>query len=66
MMPTTISKLADKIVEKTSNVMWSSGFPATHMLLSNVVRKGSPAWAKNTFLAVLCVAAAFEITEEFF
>jgi len=61
-----ISKLGGKIVDMTCNVMWSSGFPATHMLLSHIVRRSSTAWAKNTFVVVLFIAAAFEITEEFF
>jgi len=61
-----ISKLGGKIVDMTRNVMWSSGFPATHMLLSHIVRRSSTAWAKNTFVVVLFIAAAFEITEEFF
>jgi len=65
-MMRAISKLGGRIVDMTSNVMWSSGFPATHMLLSHIVRRRSSAWAKNTFVAVLFIAAAFEITEEFF
>jgi len=65
MMP-AISKLGGKFVDMTCNVMWSSGFPATHMLLSHIVRRSSTAWAKNTFVVVLFIAAAFEITEEFF
>jgi len=65
-MMTAISKLGGKIVDMTCNVMWSSGFPATHMLLSHIVRRSSSAWAKNTFVVVLFIAAAFEITEEFF
>jgi len=65
-MMTAISKLGGKIVDMTCNVMWSSGFPATHMLLSHIVRRSSSAWAKNTFIVVLFIAAAFEITEEFF
>jgi hypothetical protein len=65
MMP-AIRKLGSKIVEKTSNAMWSSGFPATHMLLSHILRRKSYAWTKNTFVAVLFIAAGFEIAEEFF
>ncbi len=65
-MMRAISKLGGRIVDMTSNVMWSSGFPATHMLLSHIVRRRSSAWAKNTLVSVLFIAAAFEITEEFF
>jgi len=61
-----ISKLGGKIVDMTCNVMWYSGFPATHMLLSHIVRGRTSAWTKNTFVGVLFIAAAFEITEEFF
>ena len=64
-MMRAISKLGGRIVDMTSNVMWASGFPASHMLLSHIVRRSS-ACAKNTFVAVLFIAAAFEITEEFF
>jgi hypothetical protein len=62
----SFGKLGDKIVEKTSNAMWSSGFPATHMLVSHLVKRRSYAWAKNTFVAVLFIAAIFEIVEELF
>jgi hypothetical protein len=65
MMPAII-KLGSKIVDMTCNVMWSSGFPATHMLLSHIARRSSTAWAKNTFVLVLFITSAFEITEEFF
>jgi hypothetical protein len=54
----------DKIIDKSANLMWSSGFPATHMLLSYVTRKST--LAKNTIVPLLCFAAAFEIAEEFF
>ena len=61
-----ISKLGGKIVDMTCNVMRYSGFPATHMLSSHIVRGRTSAWTKNTFVGVLSIAAAFEITEEFF
>lgn len=58
------SRLGDKIIDKTGNAMWSSGYPATHTLLSHIVRR--PAWAKNTIVPLLCIAAALEIAEELF
>jgi hypothetical protein len=58
------NSLGDKIVDKTANAMWSSGFPATHALLSHIVRRAG--WAKNTIVPLLCIAAALEIAEELF
>lgn len=56
--------LADRIIQNTTNAMWSSGYPATHMLLSRFLRKS--VFTDNAIVPILCVAAALEIIEEFF
>jgi hypothetical protein len=55
--------LCAKIVDEIASVAWSSGYPATHMLLSHIGRR--TAWAKNTIIPLLCIAATIEIAEEF-
>ena len=57
------SPLKAKLVEGTANAMWSSGYPATHMLLSRIL--GVHKSQQKTVSALICVAAAFEIMEEF-
>jgi hypothetical protein len=58
-----VTPLKAILVYKTANAMWSSGYPATHMLLSRIL--GVYKSQQKTVSALICVAAAFEVMEEF-
>jgi len=56
------SSSKEDFFDKSAAAMWNSGYPATHMFLSNLLRSK---WVKRSVLCLLFVAAVFEIAEEF-
>ncbi len=50
-------------IDRLTNTMWSSGYGATHTLLSHVFTRSN---LGKKMLAVLAIAAVFELLEELF